>query len=63
MFLYFFPNLHHIQSNFAKYGFFGKDAYCLSEQIWRLCLSSNSEARGGPISLKFLHNNLTSMCA
>jgi hypothetical protein len=35
--------------------------YCLSEQIWRLCLSSNSEARGGPISLKFLHNNLTSM--
>jgi hypothetical protein len=31
-----------------------KDIYCLSEQIWRLCLSSNSEARGGPISLKFL---------
>ncbi len=25
---------------------------------WRLCLSSNSEARGGPIFLKFLHNNL-----
>jgi hypothetical protein len=32
--------------------------YCLSEQNWRLCLSSNSEARGGPIFLKILHNNL-----
>ncbi len=36
--------------------------YCLSERFWRLCLSSNSEARGGPILLKFLSDNLASIC-
>ncbi len=41
------PNLNHIIYN-----------YCLSEQKCPLCLSSNSEARGGRIFLNFLHNNL-----
>jgi hypothetical protein len=47
--------LFHLKNNYLK----NSPNYCLSEQIWRLCLSSNSEAHGGPISLKFLHNNLT----
>jgi hypothetical protein len=36
--------------------------YCLSEQNWRLCLSSNSDAlRGGRFFLKFEQDNLVSI--
>jgi hypothetical protein len=32
--------------------------YCLFLTFWQSGFSSNSEARGGPIYLKFLPNNL-----
>jgi hypothetical protein len=36
--------------------------YCRIQRNWRLGLSSNSEARGGRIFMKFLHNNLALIC-
>ncbi len=41
---------------------FNLGIYCLFQRFWQSGLSSYSEARGGPILLNFLHNNLALTC-